>query len=247
MTSRFSYRFTNASTSRAARLIVFVLLGCMVACIVGLPVPPPAKNTAGTELFPCINSPCGCKTAAQCWDHCCCYNDAQKIAWAEEHDVVPPAFVVARHDAAQKTTAQKNATLLANSEPSCCSEKQSCCSDPAVAAKVPPVVNSKVSDKVADNGRRDCCRTDKPSTEKQNLAKTESTKGSRVVFWNAVQRCRGIDLVWTLLATGWIPDRQEPIKVPDPLLIETYVIEDTNSESIIIAPDPPVPWLPPAV
>lgn len=52
--------------------------------------------------FPCQNRPCGCKTAEQCWKKCCCFTNAQKLAWAQKHRVRAPEFVVA----AAKTEAQ---------------------------------------------------------------------------------------------------------------------------------------------
>ena len=219
MTSRSLYRFTNASTSRAARLIVFALLGCMVAGIIGLPAPPPIKEISGTELFPCMDSPCGCKTAAQCWDKCCCHNDAQKIAWARAQGVIPPAFVVARFQSEQKQSA-----IVANPRSSSCAQE--------------PGGNSQSSG---------CCSKNRTEIEKQCVTKPASTYRSRVVLWRSLQRCRGVDLVWTLLATGWIPDRHETVNVADPLLIEIYRIDDRDCESIIFSPDPPVPWFRPTV
>ncbi len=239
-----------------ARAIVGLLLVCMILCVVGLPVPPPAKNASETASFPCIDSPCGCNTAEQCWDSCCCYNDAEKIAWAKEHQVLPPAFVVARYEA----------TLIANTKPSCCaaspnsssgspggnSASLSCCGKKkAESLQTCENAYAEACEEGLDSApdQRNCCGTDENSVEKgaRGPQGVQGHRGSRVVFWNALQKCRGIDLVWTLLATGWIPDRQENTKVPDPLLVDTYVIEDADSESIILEPDPPVPWFWPLV
>lgn len=44
--------------------------------------------------FPCMNHPCGCVSAEQCWrGSCCCMTMAEKLAWADAHAVVPPSFV----------------------------------------------------------------------------------------------------------------------------------------------------------
>jgi hypothetical protein len=45
--------------------------------------------------FPCMDSPCGCKDAEQCWRHCCCHTLAERLAWARENGVTPPEFALA--------------------------------------------------------------------------------------------------------------------------------------------------------
>jgi hypothetical protein len=45
--------------------------------------------------FPCMDSPCGCKDAEQCWRHCCCHTLAERLAWARENGVTPPDYALA--------------------------------------------------------------------------------------------------------------------------------------------------------
>ena len=45
--------------------------------------------------FPCQDSPCGCKTAEQCWTNCCCKTPAQRLAWAKSNGVTPPKYAMA--------------------------------------------------------------------------------------------------------------------------------------------------------
>lgn len=61
-----------------------------------------------TAPFPCQNRPCGCKTAEQCWKKCCCFTNAQKLAWAKSRGVRPPQYVViaARSEACDKVAAK---------------------------------------------------------------------------------------------------------------------------------------------
>jgi hypothetical protein len=73
-----------------------VLLG-VCAMLFPLPIAPlpqnsPEKDTS--EPFPCQNRPCGCRSADQCWKKCCCFNNAQKIAWAKANNVKLPEFVL---------------------------------------------------------------------------------------------------------------------------------------------------------
>ncbi|HEV2969476.1 MAG TPA: hypothetical protein VGY55_05750 [Pirellulales bacterium] len=48
-----------------------------------------------SQPFPCMNSPCGCKDAEQCWRHCCCHTLAERLEWARENHVQPPDYVLA--------------------------------------------------------------------------------------------------------------------------------------------------------
>ncbi len=237
MTSRFEKRLANLPTSRSARAVVVTLLACLIVCIVGLPVPPSVRKNASQEaLFPCIDSPCGCSTAEQCWDHCCCYSDAQKIAWAKKHHVTPPAFVLARHAAASIAAARSSAGSASDS---CCSVKKAKSSPSCRQAEGQACEKIVIS----DLGQRGCCGKNTEKSPKTEEPTAERTAGSRVVFWTALQRCRGIDLAWTLLHTGWIPLQQDQILIPEPLLIGFLLLEDSDSESIFYSPDPPVPWL----
>ncbi len=44
--------------------------------------------------FPCQNTPCGCRTAEQCWTACCCNSPEQRLAWAKRNGVEPPVYAV---------------------------------------------------------------------------------------------------------------------------------------------------------
>src|SRR5205814_409462 len=48
-----------------------------------------------SQPFPCMNSPCGCRSAEECWRHCCCHSLAERMAWARENHVRPPDDVLA--------------------------------------------------------------------------------------------------------------------------------------------------------
>lgn len=34
--------------------------------------------------FPCMDRPCGCLNADDCWHHCCCFSPAEHVAWARQ-------------------------------------------------------------------------------------------------------------------------------------------------------------------
>jgi hypothetical protein len=74
--------------------VAAVLAGYSVACI-GLPLPKLiAKDRS--RPFACADRSCGCMNADDCWDDCCCFTREQKLAWAVEHGVEVPAWVLER-------------------------------------------------------------------------------------------------------------------------------------------------------
>lgn len=107
-----------------------------------------AKNSS--EPFPCMNCGCGCLNAEMCWRECCCYSTEEKLAWARENGVTPPAFLVVlaneekhEHDADRADCCENDeldAEELAHLKPCCrarilaqrqaaqqCHESDSCC------------------------------------------------------------------------------------------------------------------------
>lgn len=89
------------------------VFGYMVIAL-GLPLPgvlPPintmsksASRMAGkdrTVSFPCMNKPCGCITATQCFRECCCHTPAEMLAWARSQDVSREVLVVLQQRAAK--------------------------------------------------------------------------------------------------------------------------------------------------
>lgn len=82
---------------------------------IGVPLDMPFAKQI-TELFPCMSCGCGCSDAETCWRQCCCFNTEQKIAWAEEHGVALPAFLVAESETATACSADAE---LADLKPCC--------------------------------------------------------------------------------------------------------------------------------
>ena len=49
-----------------------------------------ARPAAGRP-YPCQGHQCGCRSAEECWSHCCCFTPSQRLAWAAANRVDPPA------------------------------------------------------------------------------------------------------------------------------------------------------------
>jgi hypothetical protein len=75
---------------RWQRPFSWLALSTYLVSAVGLPLPASFKKQRN-EAYPCMHHACGCLSASECWDHCCCFSAAEKLAWAREHHVEPPA------------------------------------------------------------------------------------------------------------------------------------------------------------
>jgi hypothetical protein len=48
---------------------------------------------AAGERYPCESCGCGCASANECWTHCCCHSEHERLVWAIENGVMPPPVV----------------------------------------------------------------------------------------------------------------------------------------------------------
>jgi hypothetical protein len=87
-----------------------------------------AKRLAGkdrSQPFPCMDKPCGCTTAEQCFSTCCCNTPAELLAWAKANHVEPGLIAALRCRLAAAGPETHAAT-------SCCAAKRqtACCTEP---------------------------------------------------------------------------------------------------------------------
>lgn len=104
----------------------------------GLPLPvgllaPRGDAVADTRLaakdrscpFPCMDKPCGCATAEQCFANCCCHTPAERLAWAKANRVEPAVLTALERriaaDAAPAEPAGGCCAAKAARKPTCCS------------------------------------------------------------------------------------------------------------------------------
>jgi hypothetical protein len=127
---RFSFCHRRSRALRH-RLVAAIALAAYLVTTVGLPLPAYVTKQSGVP-FPCQHHACGCATAKQCWEHCCCYSAAEKLAWAREHHVEPPAHLVAEVAAIEADPVLSAAKCQAACSHSCCAEHKahaSCCDE----------------------------------------------------------------------------------------------------------------------
>lgn len=90
MTTRWKHLWRK----QRRRLLAAVVLLAYLGAIFGFPAPAAHANT-DSRPFPCQGHVCGCQNADDCWRHCCCHSPSERLQWAADHDVTPPASVSA--------------------------------------------------------------------------------------------------------------------------------------------------------
>jgi hypothetical protein len=127
----------NLRRSFRHRLYAGVTLFAYLVAALGLPLPAASSFPKDHgQPFPCQDHPCGCKTAEQCWSHCCCFSPEERFAWAREHNVQPPSYAEKPsghgwHSPRQRDLTKKpccsSQSRPQSEQPSCCPNHRPCC------------------------------------------------------------------------------------------------------------------------
>jgi len=164
-------RLLSLTSPRRRRFIAGVSLVAYVVCVVGFPVPLAARHDDSIP-FPCQHHACGCNSAAECWDNCCCFTPAERLAWAREHGVTIPAAAARRlaEEAAEETEAPR----------SCCAAKH---------AAPKPAGPDSVCPHCSDDARCD---------DHESCGTSAAESLPRVRWINAIQaqKCQGLTTFW---------------------------------------------------
>lgn len=116
---------------RRCLTVGLVLLGYLTAAL-GFPVPAAVVKDV-SRPFPCQSHSCGCRTADDCWQSCCCYSAAEKAAWARAHQVDLPA------------TASNQGWNSPRQRDGCTSSGEGCCAQGCCSPQATPVAPKQVS------------------------------------------------------------------------------------------------------
>ena len=168
--------------------------------------------------YPCMDHVCGCMNAEQCWRGCCCFTRDEKLAWAKENGVTPPAFVLAQTEAEEK-------------------HNHACCSSEKECEKPHECSECKKTESVASNKKEaDSCGHEQGSIQQPEEA--ESVEFTWVVTLQAL-KCHS-DQGWNWLAGIIVIDLTEQSSVSGQAAIQESVI--CQNEAIqTISHLPPVP------
>ncbi|MDV6030759.1 MAG: hypothetical protein F9B45_11810 [Phycisphaera sp. RhM] len=212
--------FHRLRSNAARRLISCTLMGVLLCGLIGVPISAPPSEKTGR--FPCESCSCGCVTAEFCWDKCCCHSDEEKLQWAYDHHVRPPAFLVARVNRPSAKTAAVEATRDRPKSTSCCCFTQStaqCATD-------------QCATDLGESYRIDDVGTDQPSP---------ALPIARILRFEDAAKCHGIDLVWTLLSSVVVESQTPAILIPLPPLLYCLILGNDRAIEQALHPDPPVP------
>ncbi len=182
--------------------------------------PVAAARLAGKDRstpFPCMDKPCGCATAEQCFTSCCCNTPGETLVWARVHGVAPA--VLAALERRAQATAEPAATCCSAAGASCCSAAEeptaeaSCCAslEPPAAPAADPLPS--------------------PPGERRVVPK-------QVVF-RAMLACGGIVAAWCACGTALPPPL--PCVIPSPSPTSTVDLIDEVPAHCLSAPDAPPP------
>jgi len=216
----------------------------------GLPLPfgvvapaasdsPAAKRLAGkdrSQPFPCMDKPCGCATAEQCFTNCCCNTPAETLAWAKAHAVEPAVLA-----ALEQRVASNRPAVVKVANNSCCSSKAPVAKESCCTIKQPAAV---VED--GDLCSMDASRAATPSTTEEATPDKASPDDepprqprSRTVTLRAMLACGGIVAEWFAAAAALPPPRLEVSLVMYELDVCTP--GDEAGESLAASPAAPPP------
>jgi hypothetical protein len=217
----------------------------------GLPLPfgmiapaapdtPAAKRLAAkdrSQPFPCMDKPCGCATAEQCFTSCCCNTPAETLAWAKAHRIEPAVLAALERRVAGDRPAVVKAT------------KSSCCLGKAPAAEESCCTIEQPAAVVAEDG--DLCSTEAshaatlPTTEEATPDKASSDgepsrqPQSRTVTLRAMLACGGIVAEWFAAGAAMPPPRLEVSLVM--IVLDVCTPRDEAGESLAASPAAPPP------
>lgn len=195
-----------------------------------------AKRLAGKDRsvpFPCMDSPCGCVTAEQCFESCCCHTPAELLAWATARNLsldvlqglerrleqAPPAVAASCCGEVSPEPAsccEAGAARCDEVAPSCCDQLASCCDDAAATVAA------------ADA----CCDDHELPAEVAPLSES-------VVVLQAMLACGGLVSEWLACAAAPLP----AVLVVSPLerRRETVASTDDVAVGVCFLLDPPPP------
>jgi hypothetical protein len=201
---------------------------------------PAAKRLAGKDRsrpFPCMDKPCGCATAEQCFTNCCCNTPAETLAWATAHRVEPAVLTALEQRVASSSQLAAKAT------------KSSCCLGKAPAAEESCCTIEQPAAVVAEDG--DLCSMD--ASRAATLSATEEATPdkvapddepsrqprSRAVTLRAMLACGGIVAEWFAAAAALPPPRLEVSLVMH--VLDVCTPGDEAGESLAASPAAPPP------
>ena len=207
--------------------MIFRLTALLVAVGMGMVhVPMPTGRVIEkdrSQPFPCQNRPCGCRSASQCWQKCCCFTNAQKVVWAKTNRVILPDCVIA---AAERETGAK------------CRSKRACCQSntgvPDHSRESPRTIRDFESNVNANHGGHGQTISDLLANSKRAL----TPRQQQYVIGCLAQQCQGQGSMWYSVPWSLVPK----MVLPDFTQVVSGTVASTPLERCPVVSDrPPLP------
>ena len=208
------------SHAAARRTTTWVaILGCCVVAS-GLPLPLGGMSPSATDpvaarrlaakdrsrAFPCMDRPCGCGTAEQCFTSCCCNTPAQTLAWARAQGVEVGVLAALERRVAAELL---NVSEEGGGKDSCCAATtESCCPrDDAAADREAGKRDREVAVEATDVIPDHPGATAGPETPADR--EDERGRRPRIVTLRAMLACGGIVAEWFAAGSSLPPPKVE--------------------------------------
>jgi hypothetical protein len=219
----------NSWQSLARRICACVALVCYLATAVGFPLPK-LSHKHSIQPFPCQDHPCGCQTAEQCWQHCCCFSPEQRLAWAEAHDVEPPSY-------AERPTAQGWHSARVRDRTGTGAEASACTH--CATHQTGQACSAPARKSCCDN-RQDvvsCC-SEKPGRPTEGTRPKRPARSHWMLGLSGL-RCQGLTSLW--VSVGAVLPPPVPPERTDSSLPPAWLSHRNDSPlpQMLIPPDPP--------
>ena len=216
----------------------------------GLPLPfgmiapaapdtPAAKRLAAkdrSQPFPCMDKPCGCATAEQCFTSCCCNTPAETLAWAKAHRVEPAVLA-----ALEQRVASGSQLVAKATKSSCCSSTAPAAEEPCCPSRQPAITGVEENELCS----MDASLAATPSTLEQGTpqqvppADEPAEPQSRSVTLRAMLACGGIVAEWFAAGAAMPPPRLEVSLVM--IVLDVCTPRDEAGETLAASPAAPPP------
>ena len=216
------------------RVVVWICLLLYALVASGLPLPMGTLDGSvaarlaekdRSKPFPCMNKPCGCGSAKQCFAKCCCHTAAERLAWARARRVEDAILRDLERQRAEEESPLKSA------EGTCCAKRPA--SGSRATLDGPQICSESRSLAVTKD------QDPKPSAEDE--APPAEVTPRRSLVLRAMLACGGIAAEWCSCGIA-VPPPSAPVAVTtcEPMG-EAVELADQPILSVSVTLDPPPP------
>ena len=216
--------------------LALLLIANQVVICAGLPLPAvaaaPQKDRG--QPFPCMDRPCGCMNAQQCWRSCCCFSMQEKLAWAEAHHIEPPAYV--REEAEREARESKRTRETC---PACghCSQR----SGPTSQTGSVCAAGSAERASCPNCAKQASPRAELRQTPQQGKVPEPQPLSTRWVVWIMALGCQGHDALGLLAHSPALPAFHFAFPLDEPRFVEPVSIATFPVRFFSVSPPDPPP------